>query len=207
MFYTIYQITNLIDGKIYIGKHQTKDLNDGYMGSGKYLKSAQSKHGIENFKKEILFQFDNESDMNAKEAELVTEEFCLREETYNLCVGGKGGFGYINSNNLGKRPFRDNNELQKIASKAGANSTNNRLKHDSEFYDKWRKSFIGRDPTFLGKTHSDETKRKISEANSKMTGSRNSQFGTMWITDGHENKKIKSVDIIPEGWYKGRMPR
>ena len=28
--------------------------------------------------------------------------------------------------------------------------------------------------------------------------------GTMWITNGLKNKKIKSIDIIPEGWYKGR---
>ena len=56
-----------------------------------------------------------------------------------------------------------------------------------------------------GKTHSDETKKKIAEANRKMTGDKNSQFGLMWITNGQENKKIKKdVDIIPEGWYKGR---
>ena len=37
------------------------------------------------------------------------------------------------------------------------------------------------------------------------SGLNNSQLGTMWITDGKENKKIKKhVDIIPEGWYKGR---
>ena len=54
MFYTIYKITNKLDGKIYIGKHQTKDLNDGYMGSGKHLRYAQTKHGIDNFEKEPI---------------------------------------------------------------------------------------------------------------------------------------------------------
>lgn len=33
MFHYVYQITNLIDGKIYIGKHSTEDLEDGYMGA------------------------------------------------------------------------------------------------------------------------------------------------------------------------------
>lgn len=28
--------------------------------------------------------------------------------------------------------------------------------------------------------------------------------GTIWITDGNDNKKIKRLDTIPEGWYKGR---
>lgn len=45
MFYAIYKITNQIDGKFYIGSHKTKDLNDVYMGSGKYLIHAQKKYG------------------------------------------------------------------------------------------------------------------------------------------------------------------
>jgi hypothetical protein len=38
-----------------------------------------------------------------------------------------------------------------------------------------------------------------------MLGSGNSQFGTMWITDGSSNLKIKKNDSIPEGFRKGRV--
>jgi len=39
--YLVYQITNLINYKIYIGVHQTYDINDCYMGSGKLIKTEQ----------------------------------------------------------------------------------------------------------------------------------------------------------------------
>lgn len=38
-----------------------------------------------------------------------------------------------------------------------------------------------------------------------MIKNKNSQYGTMWITNGTKNKKIKKDDVIPEGWYKGRV--
>ncbi len=56
-----------------------------------------------------------------------------------------------------------------------------------------------------GRKHKEETKRKIGLINSKkQRGKNNSQFGTIWITNGKENKKIKKEEVIPEGWYKGR---
>lgn len=97
MFYTIYKITNLLDGKIYIGSHKTKKLDDTYMGSGKYLIAAQKKYGLENFKKDILFVFETADEMYAKEAELVNEEFLMTENTYNLKIGGYGGWDYANN--------------------------------------------------------------------------------------------------------------
>lgn len=36
------------------------------------------------------------------------------------------------------------------------------------------------------------------------TGSGNSQYGTMWITDGVSSRKIDRTNEIPEGWSKGR---
>jgi hypothetical protein len=96
MHYTIYKITNKLNGKFYIGKHQTKDLNDGYMGSGKLIKAAIKKHGVENFTKEILHVFDTEAEMNETEARLVL----IHEGSYNLCPGGNGGFGYINKKSI-----------------------------------------------------------------------------------------------------------
>src|SRR5574344_1152863 len=96
-YYLIYQITNLVNNKIYIGKHMTDDLNDGYMGSGSLIKRAENKYGLDKFEKEILFECSSEEEMNKKEAEIVNEEFIARLDTYNITLGGNGGWNYINS--------------------------------------------------------------------------------------------------------------
>lgn len=37
------------------------------------------------------------------------------------------------------------------------------------------------------------------------TGKKNTQFGTMWITDGKNNAKVNKHEEIPQGWRKGRV--
>lgn len=96
----LYQITNLVNGKIYVGVHITNDLEDGYMGFGNVIKRAIKKHGLSNFKKDILEFFDSEEEMYAREKEVVTEEFLSRNDVYNLRRGGQGGFDFINKNGL-----------------------------------------------------------------------------------------------------------
>ena len=92
--YIIYKTTNLMNGKIYIGQHQTNNIDDGYLGSGVAITAAVAKYGKENFSKEVLFTFDNINDMNAKEIEIVTEDFVSREDTYNVSLGGHGSRGF-----------------------------------------------------------------------------------------------------------------
>lgn len=220
VFYTVYKTTNKLNGKFYIGKHKTSNLDDGYLGSGKYLKYAIIKYGKENFQKEILHIFDNEDEMNAKEKELVV----LGENSYNLCEGGQGGFGYINQNI--ELRIAKNKKAMKIAQKNGIMG-----KGGKAFYKKykenpiwaaqievkrknsmkkWGASWPGFS-TFLGKKHSEETKQKIGLANSEnQKGSKNSQYGTCWICHPELklNKKIKKIEIdkyIDLGYIKGRF--
>ena len=55
--YYIYEITNKINNKTYIGQrkcHKNKTFEtDSYMGSGVHLLNAENKYGKENFSKKI----------------------------------------------------------------------------------------------------------------------------------------------------------
>jgi len=157
MYYTIYQTKNLINGKIYIGKHQTKDPNDSYLGSGKHLRDAIKKYGKEKFSKEVLFIFDTEEEMNSKEKELITEEFVSRTDTYNLGIGGEGGPHF-----KGKRHSNSTKKKIAYASSDRIITDETRIKyksrkHSPETIEKIRQSR-------LGKKHSIETKGKIAKA-------------------------------------------
>lgn len=88
----IYQTTNLTNNKIYIGRHSTDNLNDGYLGSGKEFQHDLKLLGRDSFSRIILFDFDSPEEMIAKEIELLTEEFVNRDDNYNLGSGQGGLF-------------------------------------------------------------------------------------------------------------------
>lgn len=103
--FIVYKTTCLINNKVYIGVHETKDPNkfDGYIGNGINIFNdkwniehpkfpfhyAVKKYGIHNFKRETLFVFNNQAEAYAKEESIVNEEFIKDSNNYNVTIGGK----------------------------------------------------------------------------------------------------------------------
>lgn len=205
----LYKTTCLITGRYYIGMHSTSNLNDGYMGSGLRLRKSIRKYGIYNHKKEILEFFESRVLLFEAEEKAITPEMITDKNCMNLTGGGKGGFDKINSNGL------NNKVNQYQLAKAAHNA---KLKTDKEYATKFSKvqslkmkknhdeGKIKYD-TFIGKKHSDETKKLMSDKAKERLGDKNSQYGTCWITKNDLTKKVKKEDLnnyIIEGWIKGR---
>lgn len=49
MFHFVYCVENLVNGKVYVGKHSTSNMNDGYVGSSVLLHRAIKKYGSKIF--------------------------------------------------------------------------------------------------------------------------------------------------------------
>ncbi len=96
--YKLYKTTNLINNRYYIGVHKTwlnsnfgtERSTDNYLGSGIMILKAIDKYGRENFKVEILEEFDLEEDAYNRENEIITWKW-LKENhniVYNVIPGG-----------------------------------------------------------------------------------------------------------------------
>lgn len=148
MHHIIYKTTNLINGNIYVGVHSTNNIDDGYLGSGKFLKMAVSKYGEQNFSREILIKCSSREEAFELENLIVDKEFVSRRDTYNSDLGGSGG--KIWTPDL----------IQKMS-----DSQKRRFENGA----------IG---SMTGKTHKQETKDKISnKLIGKFDGDKNPMFG------------------------------
>jgi len=192
--------------------HSTSNLDDGYIGSGDRLRNSVRYHGKDKHSMEILEFLEDRESLRNKEKEIVNEEFLKDPMCMNLALGGKGGFEHIEAHKMleGRRK--------------GAKATHKIIWNDPEYIEKIkttsRKSLnkLWEDPkmakimrsTFLGKSHTAETKMKMSLAKKgNCSGAKNSQYGTCWIYSDIKkvSKKIKNKELntyLILGWTKGR---
>jgi hypothetical protein len=200
-YHFIYKTTNQINTKYYIGMHSTDDLNDGYIGSGTLLWHSIKYHGKENFKMDILEFLPNRKSLIQREKELVNENLLNEPMCMNLRYGGTGGEIRF-TDEIKTKIGKTNSVKQKgnLNSQYGTKWINNGIENkkiiNTEVVpDGWN---LGRK---MGKSFGELMSKKLKGTG---MGVNNSQFGKCWITNGTENKTIKKIDLIPNGWVLGR---
>jgi group I intron endonuclease len=175
MPYYTYKITNLINGKIYIGKavdvkkrwnkHKTaakrQDPKDFSI-----IHRALLKYGFDNFVIETLAEYSTEKEALSEETRLINE---LRSQDknigYNITAGGEGSSGFKHS---------EESKLQMGKTKAIA--------------------YLGEGNPFYGKTHTEETKKILSHTAEQRVGDKNPFFGKNHTDEAKQSMKENHVD-------------
>ena len=155
----IYKTTNLINGKIYVGKD--KKENPSYYGSGIVFRQAIKKYGKENFKKEILERCDTFEVLNEKEIFWIDKlQACNKQIGYNRSLGGDGFSGMlpetietIRLKNTGQKRTKETKHLQSVALKDKPKSE----EHKKSLSKAWVKRKIE-------KPHTQKTKDQMSKS-------------------------------------------
>ena len=88
----IYITENLINGKKYVGKHESSSFDSTYKGSGAAIKEAFLKYGWDNFSCNILCECNSIEELNDQEKHFIDLYDAVRSpDFYNIAEGGTGG--------------------------------------------------------------------------------------------------------------------
>lgn len=151
MYGYIYKTTNLINGKIYIGKKTSEVFLPWYKGSGRVLGEAFAKYGWDNFSVEFLCPCFSLKELNAEERFLIKYFDCRVKhgKGYNISEGGDWG------------------DISEGMSQ--------------EDYERWcrnlREACSGERNGFYGKKHTEESKKLISEHHADFSGENHPMYG------------------------------
>lgn len=231
VFAIIYKTTCLVNGKIYIGQRiiiNQNTLDRYYIGSGgRHLKNAIKKHGLLNFKREILhiIRVNNRKVVDKLEEFYIKKYDAMNPEIgYNKMPGTVNGFGngspMMNpevakrvTDMLRGRKGAKRSEAGKLNMKAAAKrSWENADERRKQMADSIRRSMtserIEKMRNFhTGKFVSDDTRKLISKNHADFSGEKHPLYGSRYffITDGVNNKRADLGSEIPDGWIKGKV--
>lgn len=185
--YYIYLIVNKVNGKTYAGQRKSSKewYDDSYMGSGKLLKKAKQKYGIENFEKFLIRYCYSKEETDKAEIFWIAEYRRRGKAEYNIADGGhcspsfrghhhsEGSKAKCRASVL--KAYELNNTKQKLSEmrKGVPKSEEHKVaignalrgKHKSEEHrrhckEAQQKYFETHEGTFKGKHHSEESKQK-----------------------------------------------
>lgn len=199
----VYETTNNINGKRYIGQrrmsHDWED--DAYLGSGTILTKALKKYGKQNFSKTILDYAYSQKELDEKEKHyILINNATDSQHYYNIHVGGTGGHttkGWSEERKLkhkqlmsdistgekngmyGKKHTKDT--CSRISQVRLENISNgkydNTIKSDS-FKLKMSEVTKGEKNGMYGRKHTEQSKKKMSENRKGLNkGENNGNYG------------------------------
>ena len=231
--YYIYLIVNKVNGKTYVGQRKSskKCQDDKYMGSGKRLRLAKLKYGIENFEKFLIQYCSSKEETDKAEKFWIAEYRSRGKAEYNIADGGHCSPSFKGKHHSEEskakcrtsilKTFELNGTRQKLSEMrrgvpkseehkaAIGNALRGKSKseeHRQHCKEAQQKYFETREGTFKGKHHSEESKEKNRLAHlgkpSWNKGLKLGSNGTHWYNNGEINIKAKEC---PKGFVKGRL--
>ena len=192
-FHFIYKTTCSVTGRYYLGMHSTDNLDDSYIGSGQQLWRSIKKHGLETHSLQILEHLSSREELVKRETEIINEDVLKDPLCMNLKEGGHGGWDHINV----RRAMSGWTDKEREAARQNMRRLN------AQMWEGKREMLLRNLGTgMLGKTHSEESRRKMSEAHK---GS-NNQAWVKHLNSG-EVKRIPTSQLqehLSSGWQRGR---
>lgn len=179
MIHYIYK-TSDDEGNFYIGRHSTTNINDGYLGSGTWVRKHVDKNNLQKTILEFCESFD---ELIEKEQSYIAEYFNdpKNKNFNNNSVGTAVGLDNISHRDDVKKKARER-MLRNNPMKNG---------HSLESREKIRLSVLGENNPFYGKQHSDDTKKRIGKKNK----------GKIW-----SDNQRKNLSEVRKKQFNGEKP-
>lgn len=189
MNYYIYLIVNKVNFKTYVGQRKSnkKWNEDPYMGSGKLIKLAQKKYGMENFEKFLIQYCSTQEETDEAEKFWIAEYRSRGKAQYNIADGGQGG------SLKGKKRSEETKRKISEAKKGRPRSEETKKKlseanKGKKLSEEWKMKIS---EAGKGRPRSEETKKKISET---LKGKHPSEETKKKMSEARKGKHWKLVD-------------
>lgn len=194
----IYKTTCLVNGKIYIGKHEGSE-NDTYIGSGEIFVRAVRKYGKQNFKREILRRCETLHELRIWEHVYIKKYHAQDPKIgYNIADGDVNTTEF----NPAKRPEVAAKIRAKRLGVKLSEETKKRMS-DSSPHRKWTEEDKKKlRDAMTGRKFTEEHKQKLREAKLGKTGELSNSWGRKWSEE--DKKRLSIAHLGQQSAMKGK---
>ena len=157
MYGYIYETTNLVNGKKYIGQRKA-GRPEPYLGSGKHIRCAIKKYGIENFSKRILHECGSKEELDRMEVHYIAAANAVSDDKYyNIAIGGNTPMTGLKLSDEHRRKISEAQKGHVVSDETKRKMSASKRNMSDETRKKMSEAQKNRPPV------SDETRRKRSE--------------------------------------------